>query len=177
MGKAILMNIFVTSACPTQCAQALDDKRLVKMVLETAQLLSTALRFYGYAQQDVYRSTHVNHPCAVWARLSRANFDWLTRHMIALCAEYQRRFLRVHKSEALIVAFQRERILLPDLPQTAFPNCARNDSKNANFADEPNVHIAYQRYLVARWATDARTPLWSRQLRTDWSEVFKSFTV
>jgi len=62
------MNIFVVSPDTMECAKALDDLRLNKMIIETAQLLSTAMRVQGYTGNDIYKSTHVNHPCAVWAR-------------------------------------------------------------------------------------------------------------
>ena len=64
------MNIFVPYPDSMKCAEALDDLRLNKMILETAQLLSTAARFHGYVG-NVYGSTHINHPCSVWARQTR----------------------------------------------------------------------------------------------------------
>ena len=67
------MNIFVISQNPDECAQALDDLRLNKMILETAQLLSTAIRFHGYTGNLAYKATHINHPCSIWARTSRGN--------------------------------------------------------------------------------------------------------
>jgi len=58
------MNIFVTSNCPKLSAQALDNKRVVKMVLETAQLLSTAIFINSTITYDnLYKPTHVKHPC------------------------------------------------------------------------------------------------------------------
>ena len=61
------MNIFVTSNCPKLSAQALDNKRVVKMVLETAQLLSTAIFINSTITYDnLYKPTHVKHPCTIW---------------------------------------------------------------------------------------------------------------
>ena len=68
------MNIFVTSNCPKLSAQALDNKRVVKMVLENAQLLSTAI----FINSDIiynrlYKPTHLKHLCTIWAAESLAN--------------------------------------------------------------------------------------------------------
>lgn len=102
------MNIFVTSLDPVACAQALDDRRLVKMVLETAQLLSTVHRWYGTAiKDDVYKATHVNHPCSVWLRLSRGNYDWLLRHFQALLEEYTYRYNKKHSCQLMLPMFTR----------------------------------------------------------------------
>jgi len=100
------MNIFFLDWCPVKAAQYQCDKHVVKMVLESAQLLSTV---YHVVQppscpirNQVYKATHVNHPCSKWARESGANFDWLARHGIALCEEYTFRYGKIHKCENLI---------------------------------------------------------------------------
>jgi hypothetical protein len=82
------MNIFAVSDCPIECAKALDNKRLVKMVLETAQLLCGAVVVCG--GQAPYKLTHRNHPAAVWTRKSQGNYVWLIEHFKALGAEYTR---------------------------------------------------------------------------------------
>ena len=75
------MNIFFVHKDPVIAAQSLCDKHVVKMVLETAQILCTAI--HNSSNGDIkppYRPTHKNHPCVKWAGLSGANFDWLYRH-------------------------------------------------------------------------------------------------
>jgi hypothetical protein len=61
------MNIFVTSTCPKISAQALDNKRVVKMVLETAQLLSTPIFINNsdIKYDNIYKPTHVKHLCTI----------------------------------------------------------------------------------------------------------------
>ena len=66
------MNIFVSSFDAREAAKALDDKRLIKMVLETAQILSTNINLAGL-RQGPYKTTHQNHPAVVWCRQSHAN--------------------------------------------------------------------------------------------------------
>ncbi len=85
------MNIFASSPCPTQSALNLDDRRLVKMVLESAQLLSTI-------RGGPYKPTHINHPSTLWAKEYPENTKWLYLHFLALAEEYRRRFNRTHKS-------------------------------------------------------------------------------
>ena len=81
------MNIFVTNTCPIKSAIILDDKRLIKMVLETTQLLSTTLSILG-SEKAPYKPTHKNHPCSVWVRESLDNFLWCVEYGLALCDEY-----------------------------------------------------------------------------------------
>jgi hypothetical protein len=114
------MNIFILSAHPVLAAEDLCDKHISKMCLETAQLLSTAARAHGAETDDLYKSTHVNHPCAVWARSSRANYRWLLLHGDAIGHEFARRYGKIHKS-ALVIQRARDFLeLLPDTPMTDF---------------------------------------------------------
>lgn len=92
------MNIFFLSWLIKNCATWHFDKHM-KMILETAQLLSTAHHALnpGNAQawQEkgyIYRKTHVGHPCALWASAHRNNYLWLARLGLALCKEYTRRY-------------------------------------------------------------------------------------
>lgn len=82
------MNIFVLDINPITAAQFLCDKHIVKMCLESAQLLCSAFE-PGTAP---YRRTHYNHPCAKWVRESEENFNWLYDHAWAINREYIKRF-------------------------------------------------------------------------------------
>lgn len=92
------MNVFYLSECPVEAAQAQGDKHVVKMVLETAQLLCTAHRVYETTSDVMYAKTHTNHPCAKWARDSRDNYMWLYAHFKALADEYTYRYGKHHLS-------------------------------------------------------------------------------
>ena len=98
------MNIFATDLDPRRSAEFLCNRHVVKMVLETAQLLSGALRMHGVDDDRLYRLTHKNHPCSIWTRTDRTNFMWLVEHGLALSAEYSRRYRKTHKSLAVIEA-------------------------------------------------------------------------
>ena len=98
------MNIFATSFSPRQAAYDLPDKLVVKMILETAQLLCTAHRVLDGTDtlegQELYKETHKNHPCAVWVRESRDNYFWAYDHFVALCNAYTYRYGKVHATDA-----------------------------------------------------------------------------
>jgi len=97
------MNIFYLDSDPIVAAQFLANSHCVKMILETAQLLSTAHHVLDgeNAPEGLYKSTHKNHPSAVWARSSDANYEWLYLHYLALLDEYTFRYGKHHKSGEL----------------------------------------------------------------------------
>jgi hypothetical protein len=92
------MNIFYLSNDPTECAKFHCDKHVVKMLLETAQLLSSAHHILDGQRNDLYKLTHKNHPCAKWARESKANYEWLFKLFLNLSCEYTNRYGKIHKS-------------------------------------------------------------------------------
>lgn len=155
------MNIFCTSDCPIESAKFLDDKRCVKMCLETAQLLSTALRVNGYKGDDVYKIAHLNHPSSRWCRATQGNYKWLLEHFRALCDEYTRRTGKIHASSKLMPIFEANVGLIPEGERMPFSNNARNLTKGVDFTHETNTIKAYQLYLMERWNQDKREPKWS----------------
>ena len=100
------MNIFVTDSCPVQSARNLPDKHIVKMPLETCQMLSIIYSDWYYGVGKLYKSdgkpyrtahgAFRNHPCTQWAAANQYNLAWLIRHGYALCAEYTARYDKVH---------------------------------------------------------------------------------
>lgn len=111
------MNIFALDDSPINSARWLHDRHVVKMIVESCQLLSTACKVDGaiidsYENARIpwgnrlYKVTHANHPSAVWARESKHNFVWLTLHLSELLREYHRRFPgRRHKCDDLRITF------------------------------------------------------------------------
>ena len=155
------MNIFCTSDCPIESAKFLDDVRANKMCLESAQLLSSALRLCGYTGDDVYKISHKNHPSNLWARATQGNYKWLLEHFRALCDEYIRRTGKTHASSKLLPIFEQNVSLIPAGERMPFSNNARNLTKGVDFTHESDVTLAYQLYLKSRWLTDVREPKWS----------------
>lgn len=151
------MNIFVTSPDPYECARNLDDKRVVKMVLETAQILSTVMSIYG-DERAPYKPTHQNHPCTKWAAEGMANFTWLLDYFDNLCTEYWQRYGRQHKcAEFHGIFWQYATELWGILEEGTTPSYFINCTP---YKDEPDVFKAYQMCLADKWENDKRTPTW-----------------
>jgi hypothetical protein len=94
------MNIFYLHENPEVAASFHCDKHCVKMILESAQLLSTAHRELDgseYADSvSLYKSFSPNHPSALWVRESCDNYRWLWKLMFELCLEYNKRYEKHH---------------------------------------------------------------------------------
>lgn len=99
------MNIFYLDPDPETCARYHCDKHVVKMILETAMILSTVCRVkFGMTDHILYQASYVNHPCTRWAMERYGNFRWLKRLGLALCDEYNYRYGKIHKSRQVIEA-------------------------------------------------------------------------
>lgn len=119
------MNLFYIDHDPKMCAEWAVDSHCVKMILEAAQLLSTAHRILdgkpvieerilsngrkrnhtNYVLSDsrnsiLYAATHINHPCAVWVREDGRNYAWAWSYLNEHCDEYTHRYGKIHKVEA-----------------------------------------------------------------------------
>jgi hypothetical protein len=116
------MNIFYLDENPSIAAEYACDKHVVKMIVETAQLLSTAHRILdgeeyidassgrkikrwkmlnNFYEKELYKATHINHPCAVWVRDNQSTYDWTIAYFIALLDEYRIRYNKVHKTSKI----------------------------------------------------------------------------
>ena len=95
------MNIFYLSRCPHKSAKLMCDKHIVKMILESAQMLCTAHHVNGtlLLKSDIYKPAYKNHPSTKWARESAKQYKWLYEHFCTLCDEYTRRYGKVHSTE------------------------------------------------------------------------------
>ena len=95
------MNIFYLHECPDKAARLQYNKHVVKMILESAQMLCTAHHCYGdkYQVENVpYKQAHLNHSSTVWTRRSKSTYMWLYNHMMALGNEYTKRYGKTHLS-------------------------------------------------------------------------------
>lgn len=152
------MNIFVLSKCPFESAEMLCDKHVVKMLLETAQILSTAAKPFD-TDNVLYKPAYIHHPCVKWASLSKQNFGWLVYHGLGLCLEYTKRYSKRHKSERVIDAAWSLLHKLPDVPMTPFVQAMPNKYK------QPCPVAAYRSYYLgekmhfAKW-TARPVPTW-----------------
>jgi hypothetical protein len=170
------MNIFYLDSDPKVCASMHNDKHCVKMILEYAQLLSTAHRVldgnpvksktktgrnvvrYSLNESDLestlYHATHINHPSAVWVRQSYKNYVWLYRLLVDLCKEYTFRYGKIHKVESSQLL---EKLYLPPnkIARTSFtePTPAMPDDVKIigdSIASYRNYYINNKQHL-AKW--------------------------
>ena len=93
------MNIFYLHQDPHEAAKLQYNKHVVKMILESAQMLCAAHHaIMGENANVPYKVAHLNHPSTVWARQSANNYQWLFHHFVALSKEYEKRYNKVHLS-------------------------------------------------------------------------------
>lgn len=143
------MNIFMLDNDPVKAAEYMVDKHVVKMILESAQLLSTAHRIldgkkevkivdgrkktcytlYDEREPVMYKATHANHPSAVWVRESIENYHWLVEHFFALCDEYTYRYGKKHKCHAMGILLQNPPKNLEHYDMTPIPLCMPDEYK------------------------------------------------
>lgn len=143
------MNIFVVDKDPVIAAQSLCDKHIVKMPVESAQMLSAAMILTGAVVDGLYKVTHRNHQCNVWARETKSNFNWLKMHGIALCEEYTRRYGRIHKSQSVI-----EKTFCDSIPQgelTPFALCMPDKYKTNNPVESYRQFYIAEKAYMAVW--------------------------
>ena len=143
------MNIFVLDQDPHIAASYVDDVRLPKMAVESAQMLASACVVNG-ATPDMmpltqkgtpYRGGYPNHPCTIWATRNRANFMWLYKHGLGLCEEYTRRFVgKRHSCHNPIIQMGKMAHLLPEGELTPFAQAMPDEYKH----EDPVV--AYRAY-------------------------------
>ena len=149
------MNIFVLDKNPHVAAMYACDKHVVKMILESAQMLCS-VQPEGTAP---YKRSFYNHPCTKWVRASSANYDWLIEHARALCTEYTRRYGRVHKSEKVIDWCDANRPELPDVGLTPFAQAMPEDYKNEDAVEAYRTYYRNDKRRFATWK-DVDPPTW-----------------
>ena len=136
------MNIFYLDECPKKAAQLQYNKHVVKMILESAQMLCTAHHHYGNGDNVPYKKAHYNHPSTIWVRQNSIHYDWLYDHMMALGNEYTKRYNKVHLS---IIKCRDLVYLPPGIPTVMFnqpPQCMPDEYK------DPCSIQAYWNYYI-----------------------------
>ena len=148
------MNIFFLDKDPKIAAQMQCDKHVVKMVLETAQMLSTAARAQGH---DIgYKSAYPNHPMTLWVNESPHNYAWAIIHAFELCNEYTKRYNRVHKTQSVI--YDLYNVCNGDYAQmTDPPKCMPDEYKTDDYVQSYRNYYVGDKKRFARY-TNRTTP-------------------
>ena len=125
------MNIFYLDKCPYKAAELQYNKHVVKMILESAQMLCTAHHHYDLFTDVPYKKAHYNHPSTIWVRQNKNHYRWLYNHMIGLGDEYRARYGKTHLS---ITKCKGPLFTYPtDIPQGKFeqpPQCMPDEYKD-----------------------------------------------
>lgn len=161
------MNIFILDKDPANAARSMCDKHVVKMGLESVQMLSTIVRLHDkHAPDSLYRQTHDNHPCTVWARRSADNWRWLLEHTAATFAEYTARYGKVHKSARVLADIVSRYGTGPGFLDNA-PGLTEHAQVMPDTYKVPGQPVlAYRRFYVgdkasfATWSHGANVPDW-----------------
>jgi hypothetical protein len=141
------MNIFVLSLDPREAAEYHCDKHVVKMILETAQLLYCSHWMLDPENLPpiAYKKTHPNHPCSIWIRESIENYRWLSELGIALCNEYTYRYGKRHKTQDHLEWLYTHIPPLPMVERTQFRMAMPNE-----FKCEDPILAYHAYYLIAK---------------------------
>ena len=176
------MNIFYLSYDPRTCAAEHCDKHVVKMIVEYAQLLSTAHRVLDgipytaktannrnikrwrldKPREDIlYKASHINHPSNIWVRQSRSHYRWLFDLFQHCCVEYTRRYKKYHSTESLISYLWVAPFNIPDAgwidPPPAMPD--KYKVPGDSIQSYRNYYIG-DKVAFATWKSPSSPPLW-----------------
>jgi hypothetical protein len=159
------MNIFAVEEHPQEAARVLVDKHVVKMVLETTQMISTVAHARAYTAP--YRSSHAKHPCTVWAGTHPSNMRWLFEHGFELCKEYTRRYDKVHASQKHLQMLWDDLYLWwPEVTNAPWQDHTTFAQAMPEQFRSSSPVLAYRSYYrvakghLAKWKISDRKPAW-----------------
>ena len=162
------MNIFFLDRRPDDCAEMHNDKHVVKMILESAQMLSTAHReLDGNNVPDIlYKSTHKNHPSTIWTRSSKQHYDWLFRLFRMLSAEYSIRYsdhnFKVHKTwDKLGKLLEQAPKNIVDNGWVDPPQCMPDHCKKSDTIDAYRNYYLTEKASISTWKYSNQPTWWT----------------
>jgi len=157
------MNIFYLSKIPEEAAEMHCDKHVVKMILETAQLLSTAHRVLDgneWAEYvGLYKATHKNHPSSVWVRSSNDHYKWTLDLLFYLCKNYTLRYGKIHKTMRLLDSLGVVPEYIEDDGFTQPPQCMPDEYKRNCSVRAYRAYYNGEKAHFAQW-NHSETPEW-----------------
>lgn len=188
------MNIFVLDSSPVLAAQQQCDKHVVKMIVESAQMLSTAHRLLdgkirvvdrfnvntGKSRKtkiwllddkcldsELYAAVHTGHPCTIWTMESLANYLWHYEHFCALCDEYTFRYGKKHGTDTkLRFVLDQAPSNIPDIPLTPFRLAMKSNPECMNENDPVASYRKFYQTKQGRFKM-----VWTKRNHPDWFTV------
>jgi hypothetical protein len=181
------VNIFYLDKDPIVAAQMSCDKHVCKMIVESAQMLSTAHRMIDGTQytgktkngrnikrwkhpnsnleETLYLACHTGHPSTLWVMQSAYNYHWLYKHMMALNTEFKMRYghIQDHKSIRLLegaLMYAPKNIPLNKIatdPTPAMPDYCKIPG---DVVESYRKYYCLEKTRFATWKSPATIPLW-----------------
>ena len=162
------MNIFFLDKTPEKSAQYLCDKHIPKMLLESAQMLSTAVRKYEEdtettpLAEPIYKSAYPNHPMTIWVSETLGNFTWALDNAIWINNEYKLRFNKIHKSYKVlknIIDFELN-AHIPEGDFTEPPQCMPDEYRDTDYVTAYRRYYNTDKKYFAKWEKGRQQPEW-----------------
>ena len=154
------MNIFFLDWDVEKNAQYHCDKHVVKMVLETAQLLCGVHHMTVHDTAHVpYKLSHKNHPCSIWARDSMSNYLYLCEIGLALCEEYTYRYGKRHKSQEVIEWCLMNKPQIQDIGFTTPPKAMPDEYKTEDVIESYRKYYLGAKKTFLTWK-ERKVPEW-----------------
>lgn len=187
------MNLFVLDKHPVVAAQLQCNRHIVKMVVESAQMLSTAHRMLdgnetrgpsksgktnskkwihpdSNLDQILYKAVHIHHPCTVWTMETNSNYNWHWVHFAALCDEFTYRYGKVHSTDALLrEVLKSPPRNIPVGPLTSQPLAMKSNPECMNPNDVVGSYRAFYQTKQERFKME-----WKHRPIPEWFEVRKA---
>jgi hypothetical protein len=156
------MNIFVLHEDAIEAADMYCDKHVPKMVLELAQMLTTAHHAHGVARDGMYKVAHLNHPCSKWVRETGGNYRWAYHHFVRLAFNYWWRFGKMHKSYAdhSIRLMRPPEPIVSDTSMTDFAQAMPDEYKHEDAVTAYRTYYINDKQRFAKWEKGVPTPDW-----------------
>ena len=156
------MNIFHLHKVPKICAEYHCDKHVVKMILETAQMLSTAYQKHCGEDTSLYKPAYPKHPMTIWVGESVENFNYA--HLLGkeLGKQYTNRYGKIHKSSTIINLFHNGRLQnvedrFPSQYFTPPPQCMPDEYKHKDYITAYKQYYVGEKKMFAKY-TSVDTP-------------------
>lgn len=154
------MNIFRLDNNPTLAAQYLCNKHIVKMALETCQILHTNLTYIGIKEPWLYKMFNPKHPSVMWARQSQKNYLWTIQHGLAICDEYTFRYKKQHTCKDLINKTLSYVHLFPDIPETPLLLAMPKQYHTNDPVHSYRLYYVHEKRKFAKWEPFRSSPPW-----------------
>jgi len=159
------MNIFHLDKNPELCARYHCDKHVVKMILETGQMLCTAYQRHYGLKDDLYKPAYPHHPMTKWVGDSGGNFYFTIKLFDALLTEYTSRYNKVHKTSKIILLFNSKYKKWQNMEGdfTTPPLCMPDEYKLNDYIQSYKNYYIGEKMYFAKY-NYSETPYWLKEV-------------